>query len=101
MQKKEKVKNPKKKKGPEFPGYPVYPPNQDIYSRAKEEPEIDPESPNHRKPVEELGRLNEKDFSDDVSGADLDIPGAELDDEQENIGSEDEENNHYSLGDNQ
>jgi len=30
--------------------------------------------------------------------SDLDIPGAELDDEQENIGEEDEENNYYSLG---
>jgi hypothetical protein len=29
---------------------------------------------------------------------DLDIPGAELDDRQEDIGSEDEENNYYSLG---
>lgn len=31
-------------------------------------------------------------------GGDLDIPGAELDDELEAIGSEDEENNYYSLG---
>jgi hypothetical protein len=29
---------------------------------------------------------------------DLDIPGAELDDKQEEIGSEDEENNYYSIG---
>jgi hypothetical protein len=42
--------------------------------------------------------LNEKDFEDDVSGSDLDIPCSELDDEQENIGREDEENNHYSIG---
>lgn len=28
----------------------------------------------------------------------LDVPGAELDDQQEDIGSEDEENNYYSLG---
>lgn len=27
-----------------------------------------------------------------------DIPGRELDDQQESIGSEDEENNYYSLG---
>jgi hypothetical protein len=33
-----------------------------------------------------------------MTGSDLDIPGAELDDEQESIGSEDEENNYYSLG---
>ena len=42
--------------------------------------------------------MNEKDFSDDVSGADLDVPGSELDDEQEKLGSEDEENNYYSIG---
>lgn len=33
-----------------------------------------------------------------MSGDDLDVPGAELDDKQERIGSEDEENNYYSLG---
>lgn len=40
--------------------------------------------------------LNEK--SSDVSGDDLDVPGAELDDENEALGEEDEENNPYSLG---
>ena len=34
----------------------------------------------------------------DVSGSDLDIPGAEADDDNEEIGEEDEENNYYSLG---
>jgi hypothetical protein len=34
----------------------------------------------------------------DVSGSDLDIPGAESDDEEEDVGEEDEENNLYSLG---
>ncbi|WP_322550058.1 hypothetical protein [Flavobacterium psychraquaticum] len=31
-------------------------------------------------------------------GSDLDVPGSELDDQQESVGSEDEENNYYSLG---
>lgn len=31
-------------------------------------------------------------------GDNLDIPGAELDDDMEDIGEEDEENNYYSLG---
>ena len=31
-------------------------------------------------------------------GSELDVPGSELDDENEIIGSEDEENNYYSLG---
>lgn len=35
----------------------------------------------------------------DLSGKDLDIPGAEDDDADEAIGEEDEENNDYSLGD--
>lgn len=34
----------------------------------------------------------------DLSGDDLDVPGAELDDDAENSGSEDEENNYYSRG---
>jgi hypothetical protein len=34
----------------------------------------------------------------DFAGEDLDVPGAELDDADESIGSEDEENNPYSLG---
>ena len=43
-------------------------------------------------------RRNEKDFKDDKSEEDLDVSGAELDDEMEDVGSEDEENNYYSLG---
>jgi len=42
-------------------------------------------------------KLNED--SDDVSGRDLDVPGADEDDDNEDIGEEDEENNEYSLGD--
>jgi hypothetical protein len=30
--------------------------------------------------------------------ADLDVPGSDLDDDNESIGEEDEENNYYSLG---
>lgn len=36
----------------------------------------------------------------DNAGADLDIPGSELDDANEEIGEEDEENNYYSSSDN-
>jgi hypothetical protein len=42
--------------------------------------------------------LNEGSFKNDISGDDLDVPGAEDDDENESIGEEDEENNPYSLG---
>lgn len=83
----------------EFPGYQPYPSNEDIYRKFKEERDIDPENPARKKgPVEILGTRNEKDFEEDVSGADLDIPGSEADDMSELIGSEDEENNYYSLG---
>ncbi len=34
----------------------------------------------------------------DMTGEDLDIPGAQADDKAEDIGEEDEENNYYSLG---
>ena len=40
-------------------------------------------------------RLNER---NDLSGEDLDVPGAMEDDANEEIGEEDEENNSYSLG---
>ncbi|AEI50801.1 hypothetical protein [Runella slithyformis] len=83
----------------EFPGYPMYPPSEDIYSRGIKEDDIDPDNPaTLKEPNEEADTRNEKDFNNDVSGADLDIPGAELDDDAEAIGSEDEENNYYSLG---
>lgn len=42
--------------------------------------------------------LEEAGFGEDVSGGELDIPGAELDDANEDIGAEDEENNIYSRG---
>jgi len=42
--------------------------------------------------------LNEGSFGAETSGADLDVPGAELDDDNEDIGAEDEENNTYSRG---
>ena len=81
-----------------LPGYPSYSASEDIYNQEKEETEINPENISAIKKTEELGKSNEKDFKDDVSGIDIDVPGSELDDAQEEIGSEDEENNLYSLG---
>lgn len=43
--------------------------------------------------------LNENSFLDDFTGEGLDIPGAELDNLNEDIGEEDEENNGYSQAD--
>lgn len=86
-----------------LPGYPLYPSSEDIYENALEE-EIDPENLAKLKELPTDRRVfinNEKAFEEAVSGSDLDIPGSELDDEGENIGSEDEENNYYSIsGDN-
>jgi hypothetical protein len=48
---------------------------------------------------EEGELLNEKSMADDISGEDLDVPGAEDDDHLEQIGEEDEENNSYSDAD--
>jgi len=93
------MNNQKKNETPLFPGYPHYPPSEDIYQQGKKEMDINPEDLSKRKtPNETKGSLNEKDFEDDMSGNDLDVPGSELDDQQESIGSEDEENNYYSLG---
>ncbi|MCJ7467809.1 MAG: hypothetical protein MUO53_14085 [Maribacter sp.] len=82
-----------------FPGYPPYSPSEDIYNRGKKEMELNPEDITKLKtPNAKPSTLNEKDFEDDMSGDDLDVPGSELDDQQESVGSEDEENNYYSLG---
>jgi hypothetical protein len=83
-------------------GYPLYPPNEDIYHKFKEEKDIDPEDLlEHKKPApapepeeEEIKELGEE----EIMGTDLDVPGADLDDDQEDIGNEDEENNYYSIG---
>jgi hypothetical protein len=94
------VRQVSKEKKHYLQGYPLYPAREDIYKKYQKE-NINPEDiskmkePNKRNKV---GTRNEKDFNDDVTGSDLDIPGSELDDKQESVGSEDEENNYYSLG---
>ncbi len=80
-------------------GYPHYPASEDIYSQQQEETDLDPEDVTKKKvPNEPEGELNEKSFKNHMAGDDLDVPGADLDDEEEQIGNEDEENNYYSLG---
>ena len=81
-----------------LPGYLKYDESEDIYNQGKEESEIDPEQVTIVKENEVYGVNNEKSFDEDTSGNDLDVPGSELDDHQEEIGSEDEENNYYSIG---
>ena len=92
------VKQEKIKK--DLPGYPVYPASEDVYAQDVEEKDIDPENPGRKKAPNEKPNaiLNEKNFKDDVTGEDLDIPGSEDDEKEVNAGSEDEENNFYSIG---
>lgn len=89
---KEKEENKKE----EFPGYPIYPASEDIMNQEIEE-DIDVEK------ITSSARLNNeiaRDKGADIGDFDesLDIPGAELDDDSEILGAEDEENNFYSLG---
>ncbi len=60
--------------------------NEDLYRAELDDTDLEGE------------KLNE---NTDVSGKDLDVPGEEDDDADEAIGEEDEENNEYSLGDNE
>jgi hypothetical protein len=86
--------------GEGLPGYPAYPESEDIYENDQEEKEIDPEDTLLMKESTEKDQTegsSELETNHKFSGDDLDIPGAELDDDMENIGSEDEENNYYSL----
>ena len=82
--------------------YKLYPENEDIYKKYKEEEELDPEDISKVKKSswdDEVVSDIDSELNEAVPGSDLDIPGSELDDEQEMMGSEDEENNYYSLGD--
>ncbi|HXC07046.1 MAG TPA: hypothetical protein VNZ86_19940 [Bacteroidia bacterium] len=104
------MKNKIKKGSPEATGnkeknvqnakdYPLYPATEDIYAQAKEEKDLDPENISKTKQPNEIpDTRNEKDFMSDITGEDLDIPGNEEDEKEENEGHEDEENNYYSLG---
>lgn len=77
----------------------IYPALEDIYEQLKEETEIDSEDITKKKIVDETTGGNNVKLSDEYAlGSDLDVPGSELDDQQESVGSEDEENNYYSLG---
>jgi len=104
-QKKKAVKLPQKQLSnspkTELLEYPLYPVNEDIYLKSIREEEIDPEYfAAERSSVSKnaSGIISETQFISAISGSELDVPGAELDDKEESIGSEDEENNYYSFG---
>jgi len=64
-----------------------YPPAEDIFKKSTRVVNIEPEDP----VLKILGDNN-------ADSTDLDVPGADLDDAEEVVGSEDEENNYYSIG---
>ncbi|MGV8964290.1 MAG: hypothetical protein ACOH2V_13050 [Candidatus Saccharimonadaceae bacterium] len=86
------------KKEDDLPGYPLYPESEDIYENFGEERDLNPEDISKTKVSNSSNALRRKELDNVFSEEDLDVPGSELDDEQEAIGSEDEENNYYSLG---
>ena len=85
----------------DIPAYPLYPESEDIYNKSQEVKDINLEDLSKIKDVrnfEVIDSKKDKELHDILYGGDLDIPGSELDDEQENTGNEDEENNYYSIG---
>ncbi len=89
------------KQNTDLPGYPLYPASEDIYNKDIEESDINPEDITKKKSPNEddfTEKMNEKGFKHNMTGEDLDIPGSEEDEKENNAGSEDEENNFYSLG---
>lgn len=64
-----------------------YPSSEDIYQNSKKETAINPENISKNKSPNLGNSMNEKSFKDDKSGDDLDVPGSELDDQQESVGS--------------
>jgi len=96
MKVKAKVENQK-----EFPAYPLYPAEEDVYNKMLIEEDIDLEDIRKTKLIQQiLKQASNRYESDGVINSidEMDVPGAELDDKQEEIGEEDEENNYYSLG---
>ena len=90
--------NKKGAKKNDLPGYPAHPESEDIYNNEDKVANIDDDENPRVTSSKRKQKLNEKDYTNDKIGDDLDVPGAELDDDLEDIGEEDEENNYYSLG---
>lgn len=83
----------------DLPGYPSYPASEDIFRKYQEAEDINPEDTAKSKALNsDVNESRETSLDTELIGSDLDVPGSELDDEMEDVGSEDEENNYYSLG---
>ncbi len=99
----------KKKKTLKDPGYPNYSPKNDIYKKGIKDDDIEIEELSKTKtPIknikkkkidESISLIGDSAMSvPGIAAEDLDIPGSELDDNEEIVGTEDEENNYYSTG---
>lgn len=83
-----------------------YDPKEDIYNKGKKVAPIDNENdlvvdkhiPTPNSSNEFYQETPPHNAKSNFEGETIDVPGSELDDRQESIGSEDEENNYYSLG---
>lgn len=78
-----------------------YPPSQDIMNQDKRL-DLDPEAlPGQQAPFDnhKAQPVNKENKQEEQEDMGLDVPGAELDDADEKLGEEDEENNYYSLSD--
>jgi hypothetical protein len=96
--KKPQDKQDKTNQNEDLPGYPSYPPEEDIFNN-EEEADLNPDdlkTPKNETYYPDTSETLEIDSIE--TGDDLDVPGSEQDDSQEAIGSEDEENNYWSLG---
>lgn len=83
----------------DVPDYPYYPQSEDIYSQYDRVGKVNPiDTLADITENDKLEIISEKDLINPTLGSDLDVPASELDDVQERIGSEDEENNYYSIG---
>ncbi len=71
---------------------PLYPVRVDIFNNAHNEIKIDPED------ISTLKSPMENGLEEDTIAMELYEPGADLDDAEEEVDSEDEENNYYSIG---
>jgi len=73
-----------------------YPSKEDIYQKSQKLDDINPEIISNQNILNTDEQNNYLDKQESTNS--LDVPGAELDDAQEITGSEDEENNYYSIG---
>jgi hypothetical protein len=82
----------------DLPGYPVYPASQDIYSKEEKVTNINPDDNSEITDVKSGTTWNEEDYDTTLSGDDLDVPGSEIEGNEDAPGKEDEENSYYSIG---